>query len=308
MARESLRWLGCSCAAGTCAAWLLGLGRLWFAGEPTVQAAFAVVGWGPLTVASPVWTASVALSVLGPLAVAKRNGAWHALAACGVSGRQVGVLALVPGLLGFGVALWLTQQVQPMAHRALARALTGQVVPSGAQVHRTGGATVWTTDEGVLWVDAVGVTTARVAETGRGTVVLRDGRWMSRDSVMAASFATYRPTGGNRVELDGRSTDDLAAAAARTSAAGRDASYEWAVWWKRWLQPLGLLWMPWALVPVALGRRPWLHVGLLACAVAVVVRLGDGAATWIGPVAVASTGPLTLFLCGLVGWAAWNER
>lgn len=284
-------------SASSALAW--GAGGFLLATVTAVAAAWAAgAGWSaPASAAAGApwaWAFAAALATVGPLAQAQHTGAWVGWRASGASGRGLLGRALAGGLVATVVALPLAHGVAPWGHRSL-------TVAPGSVPQRVGDALVWVAEGRVLAADARGVIAAAPSSGGLG-----EGRLLGFHAPLAGTFGAFRPA--RRLELDELATRDVYRRAERTAAAGRDGTYERAVAHKRSVHALALVGLPAALLPFALGRRPWWSLGLVAFAVAVVQRAADGAAAVIGAAGVAGAGPVAVALIGLWGWASWRDR
>lgn len=293
-----------------------------------------------LVVDGPTWWALVALSVpatspwwipaataVGGLAALSRwrdTGAWVGLRAAGIGGAALVWAALAWGVIGgLGTAL-AGHTWAPGARRAVARLSAepwrrmslwpGHAVRIGdltilpSTVHEG-----WVGDVLLVGGDRIGgARRMRVTEVGGVPALeVKDGSWTGVDPVpWRVTFESWvRPLAVDspRVELDQRSTADLAASAARTEAAGGGAAYEWAVYWKRWLHPFAALLLPVALLPLGARRNGWAWAAAVGVGYLAAVRLGDLATAVMGA-AGAWTGPVWVAAVGVVAWLAWRDR
>jgi lipopolysaccharide export LptBFGC system permease protein LptF len=292
------------------------------AGAPPIGAWLVVVGLsvGPsLSIAIPCGAAAGGVAALARWC---EEGAWTGLRASGRGGASLVASVLLIGALAGGGTAAVTLWVEPAARAAAARQLDDALAAFSPWPGRT-------TDLGELTVRAARVDgvlaedvffasdgvigTARRAHPALGddgpVVVLEDGVIAGPD--WRATFRTWtrpieRPV--PRVELAERTTADLARRAEQTARAGRDARYEWAVWWKRFFHPIAAFLAPLALLPLGAGRRPAVALGAAGLGYLVAVRTGDHLASALGPVASASAGPAWIAFLGVVGWATWRDR
>jgi hypothetical protein len=282
--------------------------------------ALAVPAASPLLI--PAATAFAGVAVLARW---QAEGAWTGLRGCGVAGRTLLPAAVALGLLGAVGAASMTHFGEPWARREARAAVEEPWLRVGLWPHRTtrlGPLTVrpervadgWAEDVLFTVGDQVGsARRLRVVRAGDGAAVeLRDGvlvgpvdhPWRLRWTTWVRTLPADRP----RVQLNERWTGDLRAAAARTEAAGGSASYEWAVYYKRWLHPVAAFLLPWALLPLGAGRRPYLAAALCGVGYLVAVRAGDHLANVVGGLPAAAAGPTFVLVLGLVTWARWWDR
>ncbi len=251
------------------------------------------------------------------------DGTWTALRA---SGRNAAGMLAHASILGLGVAVltglvgsWLA----PMGNREAAgilddAALSVRLVPGSFL--DLGETVVYRITDGSLFVHMPGM--AMVArsgvlerqETGMA-ILLREGRIIgeseraSRISFQSAQFPLEVAAATRRIQLNERSFVELLDLVRRMERAGKDASYEKTVMFKRLGQPIAVLLLPLVAIPLGLrlGGRP-LHLMGVVIWYWVLVRLGDQLCGVLGPLVSASL-PMVglLFLSGLL-WAGWRDR
>lgn len=284
--------------------------------------------WAVVSLTSALAMAGLAVGLGGAVAVVEglrrldETGAWVGLRATGIGGRGlvraaaavgIGVLLLSgiaslwaePALRRAGrrvlqaeaaeAALWPGRPLQAGAVQVLPRSLQGR---EARQVE--------------LRVETAAghAETARMGRSPAGRLVLELGPGLLIDRTTEVRWERWvlDVTGStDRIQLDERSTPELAEVARRTAAAGGDPRYEQAVWLKRWLHPLGMALLPLALLPGAVGRRPWGQVGLAVLVWVIAVRGGDLLTGTLG-VGAAAAGPVAVALWTLVAWARWRDR
>lgn len=313
----------------------IGIGGLWGglagvrvletgAAAPGPAVWIAIVGLGALSSGSICLPVAAAAGVVASLAGMVDDGSWTGLQASGVSGRRLAPIAaamgLFTGLATFGMAGYGEPIARRSAGRALATAVDvrlspGGLVTLGRLALRADRVDVHGASDVFFAIDGA-IGTARHATIDRGTggarVSLTDGAVAGLDPrPWRVEFREWhRDLPGlaqPRVELDERTNPELADAVARTAAAGRDARYERAVLWKRWLHPLAAAVFPVAAMPLGASARPYAALAAVAVGYLVAVRAGDQLAMALGPTA-AGAGPAWLAGCGIVAWAAWRER
>lgn len=253
----------------------------------------------------------------------RREGALVGLAASGLGTRVLLVPAVLLGLLGLLLTGLWTHQVSVRAHQLRQQWLTettASVALLPGQPIEVGDWTLLPQSvsgeqaEQVLLVGpelAGSARTARVGQAGDAVaLVLTDG--VLFDGSDRLTFTRYvHPLTlqqDRRIQLDERSSLELARVVARTREAGRDASYEAAVLHKRSTHPLVALLLPVALLPLAGGRRPALGTVAAGLGWLVMIRVGDQLAQVLGawPSALAGAGFVALW--GVFAWLRWRER
>lgn len=245
-----------------------------------------------------------------------REGGWAALQLVGRGVTSVIGPAIAVGVAAGALTLACTLVVGPLAARTARVALHDAteaprwrpgVATRLGRVHLVAGATQGDRALDVLGqLDdlAVSARVASVRRTDRGPHLAFSGAQVVGDGFHLAVGRGELPLLGadRRVELDERSVAGLARVARATERSGGDASYEWAVLYKRWLHPLGAAVAPVCLLPFALGRRRWWALGTVVLGALVFTRLGDASASVLGPVLASAAGPLWIVAWGLVGW------
>jgi len=287
--------------------------------------------WSRVTALSVAWTAQVWIPIgclvgaLAPLVRWRRQGGWIGLRALGFRGAALVPAALAWGLIGAGATGVATHVVEPAARRAAQRILAdpgsrvvlapGRTGVIGPLVVRPAAVQGGEAREVFFALgDMVGTAASLHRARGpHGPVLVADGGVAAGLGPVPWQLSFRRwalpvDPPAVRIELDERTTPDLAAAARRTEAAGRDAAGEWVVWWRRWLHPLAVLWMPLCLLPLGARRGTAWRAGAVAVGYLVAVRLGDHLATVIGALPAALLGPLWIGLAGAWAWARWRDR
>lgn len=284
----------------------------------------AIVALGTLSSGSICLPTAAAAGVVAALSGMVDDGSWVGMQASGVSGRRLVPVAAALGLVAGIATFALSGYGEPIARRATGRAVAaaidvrlspgrlvalGDLVLRADHVDERGAADVFLATDGALGT-AARATLDR--SSGQVRVTLTDGAIAGLDprpwSVSFRSWTRDLPAlAAPRVELDERTNPELADAVARTEAAGRDARYERAVLWKRWLHPIAAAVFPAAILPLGARARPYAALGAVAVGYLVAVRAGDQLAAALGPGASAA-GPLWIALCGVAAWASWRDR
>ncbi len=296
-------------AAGASVA--LAAGRIaWDGGLiPPIPAWLALVALG-VPAGSTAWIPIVgAVAAVAPLRRWVENGAWTGLRSLGISGRRLLIPWIAVGVVAGGSTALAAHVLEPAARQAarhVAAGVTEAGLVPGVSV-RVGDAVLVAAPGGDVLVAGRGwIGSAQRARLAGGALVLERGSlWM--DGAKVRFEQHERPIAGPRRDLAERWTPDLLAAADRTEAAGRDASYERAIGWKRWTLPLAAALAPAAVGPLGAGRRPTAALLLVGFAVFAAIRLGDRLAPTLGP-AVAIAGPAAVLVAGAFTWATWRDR
>jgi hypothetical protein len=123
-----------------------------------------------------------------------------------------------------------------------------------------------------------------------------------------AWFPISGPSMVRRVELDERSDADLLRLARRREAAGRDASYERTLLYKRTTHALECLLLPLLALPLGLARRgrPY-EILVVVVGWWALLRLGDRLCPILGPGLASALPLLGLLLAVGVLWATWRD-
>lgn len=250
------------------------------------------------------------------------SGGWRALRGSGLGGRSL----ILPGLtFGLGCAVLaagLAGHVGPLASAhmrdLLHQSLLSPSLTAGRPARLGGVELVAHEVDGGraravfavgpdLFVHAEEVDVRRhergLELAARGVVLTRP-----RLRVEAQEWRWLVEAPDRRIELDERSNTELLEVARRSALGGVEDRYERAVWVKRHLHPLGLLWLPLGLTPFALRPQRWLVFGGVAIASLLLIRLGDGLATVLGPWLAAGLTPGLFALVGCAAWAHWWHR
>jgi lipopolysaccharide export LptBFGC system permease protein LptF len=294
------------------------------AAAPGPVAWLAIVAFGALSSGSMGVPAAVAAGVVASVSAFVDDGSWVGMRASGVSGRRLVPVVAAMGLCAGGVTFAMSGYVEPIARRSAGRAVAaavdvrlfpGSVVSLGGIALRAdavddGGAS------GVFIATGSAVGAARHAVIDRTSdgvrVELVDGEIAGLDPrPWNVRFDRWRhdvpSLARGRVELDQRTNPELSDAIGKTEAAGRDARYERAVLWKRWLHPIAAALWPISVLPLGVANRPLATFGAVAVGYLVAVRAGDQLANAMGAQS-ALAGPLWVLVCGIVAWARWRDR
>ncbi len=282
---------------------------------PDLGTWFALVGLAAPATATVLLPGVLGFAAVAPLRAWVAEGAWTGLRATGWRGRDLAAAWLVLGLGGGFVTALGVNVVEPAARttaRALVSRATVALVPgirlrSGEVDLIQVGAGGTTLVSGRNWVAAAA--TSRVSQ---GVLSLNAGRAviLGGGEPAVVDFETFEQSflDEGRTDLGSRFTPAVSAVAARSEAAGRDASYEWAIWWKRFLHPLAASLLPLAAGPLATRASGPAWLAALAVGWLLAVRLGDGLAIGWGAMASAALGPSYVAMAAAVSWATWRDR
>ena len=251
----------------------------------------------------------------------RARGEWTGLQALGCTGRQVARAMLLVSVLSALLVALSTQIWAPWGHRAAARVLAdaaaelrlvpGQFLPMGDVVLHLGPSGEWVV-AGPDWIGAAQSGGISVVN-GRPIVTLERGAASGPNRTQVAferaDFGLVGAEQGRRIELAERSASGLRSLISSTEEAGRDASYERTVLYKRAALPVAAFLLP--LLALCMGLR-WGVRPVWGCAVVlgywVLVRLGDQWCGSIGPLLAATIAPMGLLVSTLWAWAGWRDR
>ena len=323
--------------------WLMGLGVCLLGSGLMALVVGAKLLWGDAGVVDgATWMALVLLAIPSSWAVAvplagvvgsamtlarwNRQGSWQGLMSTGVRGRSlilgvsgVGVVcALVAGTMTLGVEPWLRRAGRGMVIQGTASVefWPGQTLnagewsirPEGRTGHRYSRVFLASPD-----VTGSAETLSVSAVQGRLWIEMENGVFMGQEpQPWTLSFGRWRIPyeieSSPRLEMMERSNRELRAMIAKTRADGRDASYEEAVLYKRWMYPVTAFFFPLCLLPVGVRRFPGIWLAGAGITYILMARLGDFSAPWFGPFASAATGLVCVLLMGVVAWISWRDR
>jgi len=202
-----------------------------------------------------------------------------------------------------GVSEGLGPLSQRTALRMLHERATVTVPPEGGV--QLGEARALATRDAVWLIEGEQVIRAETAEVQQGVLQLGQGELWTPEMRIRWDGWSERMGGDRRVSVDELPTTAVIRRAQATALAGGDASYEWAIAYKRLTLPLGCAMLPLMLVPLS-GVKRWRTrvVGVLV-GMFVVVRMGDAVAL-SGFAAVGALFPLLWpVVLGLWGSRKW---
>ena len=301
------------------------VGLLWGTGAPPDPGAWlAVTALTVLASGGIITTTTATVAAVAGFGSLVDSGAWTGLKSCGIPGRRLAPGALAIGALAGLITLGFEVHVSPAARRqihrtldlglAAARPWPGAVIELGDLAVRADHVDEQGVAHNVFLATDSAVGSARRAQlvTAEGTVsvVLEDGVLSGPDADLAwVQWVRPLPSRGTRrLALGERSNAELLTVAKKTADSGKNASYERAVYLKRFLQPLAAAFLPIAFLPAAVHGRRWLKIGALCIGYVAAARLGDHVATEIGATASALTGCAYASAVGCWLWLRWSDR
>jgi lipopolysaccharide export LptBFGC system permease protein LptF len=288
-------------------------------GLPALDRMLALIVLG---LASSVSIVVPAAAAFGWVSTSRRWNAEGAMTGLAISGRRavdelVSVLVVVGCLVGLTTAvgtLWL----EPLAKRSASALITGApgaVLLSPGAVTRVGDADVYSEGADGGWATNVrfsmdglfgAASRARVVsvegvpavELGQGSV------WLDNTTPVRIRWKAGRWTIAHkrRTSLAEEDSWSLFRRAENTARLGLNANYERSVWYKRFLHPLSMGWLPMVVFPLHRFRYPMTGLLGISMAYLLAVRLGDGIAMSLGPLVGAMAGPAVLCTIGSLLW------
>ena len=281
--------------------------------------ASVVVGWNLLALFEVLWPLLLGAASVWTLWRWSEEGTWNQLMAWGMGGREMGRFALALGTAGLGVGLVLCHGWGPMC-RSQARDAGMWVQWPGPGPVQLGDWTIWPQSvDGAVASDVylrrdgmeVWAETAELVWMDEAPGV----RWTQGRAELSSgprlrfeSWTHSLVPGQRRVQLNERSSGDLARVASRTAESGGRSAYEWSVLYKRWTWPLVALLAPWALVPWSLRRRVVSSSAVTLLGALLMVRVGDGFVASVGPLVASCAAPFWVAAIGCWGWVTWRDR
>ena len=307
-----LAWTSGAVAGVLLAVWAQGL---WSgAGGTGVVAVWHVLGWVEL-----LWPVCLGAAVAWTQWRWVREGTWLQLRAWGVRGRGLIRLAVACGVVGLGMGLLLCHQWGPECRSSARQAQAWEAWPKGGPT-QIGDWTVWPSSaEGAVAAEVyirrdgmqIWAERGELVRSEQGTAVHLERGRVALDAGPSLTFDAWtQPVNprGVRIQLNERSTPDLARVAQKTAQSGGAAAYEWAVWYKRWTWPLVALLVPWALLPWASGPRAARGTAAVLLGALLMVRVGDGLVPALGPAWASGAAPGWVAALGALGWWRWRDR